>query len=173
MQSFLPNPPSNNPSQPKLVLGTGVRNPKFVEESETWAQGFFSRLKGYLTERPIKVPSNLPTDLRGDQFGEGGFWDNLRAAFQPVPPELRGPVRSRMTVEWKPWYLNYWDNLRELISPPKLAPLKVTSKPVKVKDIWSKDEKMGISQLTSLLVHAGLIVLIAVPIIFPKILPIT
>jgi periplasmic protein TonB len=35
-----------------------------------------------------------------------------------------------------PWYKNFVQNLKDTISPPKLPPLEVTSKPVAVKDIW-------------------------------------
>jgi protein TonB len=150
---------------PKVILAPGTKLPRFVEEEQSWARGFFSRLHGYLTERPVKVPANAPNDLRGDTFGQGGFWDNLKEALRPVPASARGPVHSRMAVEWKPWYRTYWENLRDAIAPPKLPPLKVTSKPVKVRDIWSKDEKFGIAQGLSLAVHVALVVLITVPII--------
>jgi periplasmic protein TonB len=35
-----------------------------------------------------------------------------------------------------PWYRSLIQNIKELISPPKLPPLEVTSRPVAVKDIW-------------------------------------
>jgi periplasmic protein TonB len=35
-----------------------------------------------------------------------------------------------------PWYQSFAQNLKDLIRPPKLPPLQVTSKPVAVKDIW-------------------------------------
>lgn len=35
-----------------------------------------------------------------------------------------------------PWYKSLIENIRDTISPPKLPPLEVTSKPVAVKDIW-------------------------------------
>jgi TonB family protein len=35
-----------------------------------------------------------------------------------------------------PWYRTLYGNIKEVISPPKLPPLEVTSKPVAVKDIW-------------------------------------
>jgi TonB family protein len=37
-----------------------------------------------------------------------------------------------------PWYKSIVENIRELISPEKLPPLELTSKPVEVKDIWGK-----------------------------------
>jgi len=36
----------------------------------------------------------------------------------------------------EPWYRSLYQNIKELIDPPKLPPLEVTSKPVAVKDIW-------------------------------------
>jgi TonB family protein len=36
----------------------------------------------------------------------------------------------------EPWYVSFVANINELINPPKLPPLEVTSKPVAVKDIW-------------------------------------
>jgi periplasmic protein TonB len=36
----------------------------------------------------------------------------------------------------EPWYKSLLQNVKDLISPPKLPPLEVTSKPVAVKDIW-------------------------------------
>src|ERR1044071_2906652 len=35
-----------------------------------------------------------------------------------------------------PWYKSFIQNIKDLINPPKLPPLEVTSKPVAVKDIW-------------------------------------
>jgi periplasmic protein TonB len=44
---------------------------------------------------------------------------------------------SRLTLEsGAPWYQSFVQNIKELINPPKLPPLEVTSKPVAVKDIW-------------------------------------
>src|SRR5579864_5257844 len=37
-----------------------------------------------------------------------------------------------------PWYKSIVENVREMISPEKLPPLEITSKPVEVKDIWGK-----------------------------------
>ena len=37
-----------------------------------------------------------------------------------------------------PWYKSLYENISELINPPKLPPLEVTSKPVAVKDIWGQ-----------------------------------
>jgi protein TonB len=59
-----------------------------------------------------------------------------------------------------PWYKSFAQNLREIINPPKLPPLDITSKPVAVKDIWSKDENKGFAGVGSLLVHSAFIALL-------------
>ena len=82
--------------------------------------------------------------------------ENFKEWFKPTPKA----VSSRMTVDWQPPYKVLWQNLRDLISPPKLPPLKVTSQPVKVKEIWSKDKAFGPSQAIALAVHVGITVLI-------------
>lgn len=35
-----------------------------------------------------------------------------------------------------PWYSGFFQRVKDLISPPKLPPLEVTSRPVAVKDLW-------------------------------------
>jgi len=61
----------------------------------------------------------------------------------------------------QPWYASFIQNLRELIHPPKLPPLEVTSKPVPVKDIWGfyggHRKHAGIS---SLLIHVGVVAIL-------------
>ena len=96
-----------------------------------------------------------------DEYG-GGVGENFKEWFKPTPKA----VSSRMTVDWQPPYKVMWQNLRDLISPPKLPPLKVTSKPVKVKDIWSKDKAFGPSQAIALAVHIGITVLIFSPLLY-------
>lgn len=36
----------------------------------------------------------------------------------------------------EPWYKSLVQNIKDLVNPPKLPPLELTSKPVAVKDIW-------------------------------------
>jgi periplasmic protein TonB len=59
-----------------------------------------------------------------------------------------------------PWYKNLVNNIRELINPPKLPPLEVTSKPVAVKDIWGGGENKGKAGISSLVIHGGVIALL-------------
>jgi TonB family protein len=46
------------------------------------------------------------------------------------------PVAVVATGLEQPWYRSLVQNVQDIIHPPKLAPLDVTSKPIPVKDIW-------------------------------------
>ena len=113
-------------------------------------------------ERPVKIAKHV----RGDVFTVaeygGGVAENFKEWFKPTPKA----VSSRMTVEWQSPYKVMWQNLRDLISPPKLPPLKVTSQPVKVKDIWSKDKAFGPSQAIALAVHIAVTALVFSPLLY-------
>jgi TonB family protein len=45
---------------------------------------------------------------------------------------------SRLLVEAaeEPWYISLFRNVRDIVNPPKLPPLVLTSRPIPVKDIW-------------------------------------
>jgi len=55
-----------------------------------------------------------------------------------MPPENAGAHLGRLMAEIPdvPWYRSLYGNLRDLICPPELPPLEVTSRPVEVKGIW-------------------------------------
>jgi protein TonB len=155
---------SNNPNTAPSRL------PRFVVPQESWAGGFFSRLKSFLTDRPLQLPRSAgPGAFSQTTFG-GGFFENFKEWLRPLPPSARGPINPRMEVAWKSWHTSVWENLRDAIAPRKLPPLKITSKPVKVRDIWSKDENFGLAQAMSLAVHLIVAALLVVPII-QKVLP--
>lgn len=61
-----------------------------------------------------------------------------------------------------PWYKSFAANVKELINPPKLPPLEVTSKPVAVKDIWGRSGDKRTAGLTSTAIHIGVITLLVV-----------
>ncbi|MBI1896622.1 MAG: TonB family protein [Acidobacteria bacterium] len=60
------------------------------------------------------------------------------------------------------WFTSFVANIKELIHPPQLAPLEVTSKPVPVKDFWARDDKKGIAGISSLALHGAVIALMLV-----------
>ena len=147
---------------PKVILPEGKTAPRLGGSQKPLSRGFISNLRDFLMERPVKIAKNVRGDVfTVDEYG-GGLAENFIEWFKPTPKA----VSSRMTVDWQPPYRVMWQNLRDLIAPPKLPPLKVTSKPVKVKDIWSKDKAFGPSQAIALAVHIGLTALIFSPLLY-------
>src|SRR5438128_1287245 len=69
---------------------------------------------------------------------------------------------SRLLAESfeEPWYKSLAQSVKELIHPPQLPPLEVTSKPVAVKDIWGLYGRKRESGLLSLAIHTGVVVLL-------------
>lgn len=67
---------------------------------------------------------------------------------------------NRLLVVDEPWHRAFARNLRELISPPKLPPLQVTSKPVAVKDIWGDYRYGKQAGITSTAIHVIAIALL-------------
>ncbi|HYB61534.1 MAG TPA: energy transducer TonB [Methylomirabilota bacterium] len=159
--SIAPRPEEGKPKA--VVLPAGESVPKFGATDRALSDGFVSNVREFLTERPVKAPRNIRGAFKEDVFG-AGFLDNLKEYFKARPKRLSGEIAKGMTVDWQPWYRTFYQNLRDAIAPPKLPPLKVTSQPVNVRSIWSRDEAFGPSQIAALAVHIGLIVLLVVPI---------
>ena len=68
-------------------------------------------------------------------------------------------------MNWGAGFGSFGQRLKEAFFPPKLPPLKVTSRPVKVKDIWSRDENFGRTQAISVGLHVLAILLLLLPIL--------
>ena len=60
----------------------------------------------------------------------------------------------------EPWFRSLYRNVRELLDPPKLPPLQVTSKPVAVKDIWGQYERQKKSWMMSLAMQSAVVALL-------------
>ncbi|MGD0957015.1 MAG: energy transducer TonB [Candidatus Acidiferrales bacterium] len=146
-------------SEPTLRLG---RLPSPSHESPI--RSLFSNLKDFLAERPAKIRPGTSTSFAMPEFG-AGFGDNVKEFFHSGP---RGNVKSGLLVDWheEP---SLWRNLRDWIAPPKLPPLKTTSKPVAVPEIWSKNTQFSWVQGLSVAFHViaiGLIILL--PLLLPE-----
>lgn len=57
-----------------------------------------------------------------------------------------------------PWFVSLVRNLKELVRPPQLPPLQVTSRPVAVKDIWGLYRRSGRSSAMSVGIHVTVVV---------------
>lgn len=141
---------SRSNSEPTLRLGH-LGSPS----QESSLKSLFSNLKDFLTERPLKSRAGDP-----DAFGKSGFGtgpvDNFKEFLKAGP---RGRVDSGLLVNWNE-EPSLWRNLRDWISPPKLPPLQTTSKPVPVKEIWTKNTQFSKVQLVSIAFHVVAISLV-------------
>src|SRR5436309_6247671 len=126
--------------------------PKFNAPDILIPDNFWSNLKQFLTERPIKVRERKDAPFTQTSFG-AGFFGNLAESLRSTPGGNR-PVNSRLAVSWGVGFGSFGTRIKEFFSPPKQPPLPPGIKPVKVRDIWSKDENFGSSQALAILVHA-------------------
>jgi protein TonB len=165
MISLLPTQP-----QPTGVSGSAaaasptaqrqVPLPRFGTPTKFVTEGFWANLKQFLTERPIKLRGDVHSPLMPETYGDG-FKENLKSAFKssPVP---KGVGNSRLEVAWGAGFGGFTDRIKEVFFPAKLPPAQFTSKPVKVKEIWSKDENFGWVQAVSVGLHAAVIALLVI-----------
>ncbi len=132
--------------------------PRFGAPPHLVSDRFWSNLKQFLTERPVKVVERPGAPFTRNAFGSG-VGENLKEflSSRPVP---KGPINSRLAVNWGTSFGGFFYRIKEFLAPTKLPPLRVTSKPVKVKDIWSKDENFGWTQVMSMAIHAGVFALV-------------
>ncbi|HZP34032.1 MAG TPA: energy transducer TonB [Candidatus Acidoferrales bacterium] len=157
------NPASRTVETSHLNLPPGSSAPSFRPSRRLQSPTFWTNLKDFLTERSIRVPKNARQEVFYTEGIQDSFSDNLKSLFRPSPRLTGAAAASGMVVDLEPTYRVFWRNLRDLISPPKLPPLKVTSKPVPVRPLWAKRKEYSVAQMVSVGVH----VVIAVLIIWP------
>src|ERR1700730_16313658 len=157
-------PAAPNPNAPQAEPVPAFALPNFRTPERVVTDGFWSNLKQFLTEKPIKVNPNAHSTLMPEEYG-GGFNDNLKDFFssRPVP---KGPVNSRLAVNWGANFGGFGYRIKEFFSPSKQPPLPPGIQPVKVKEIWSKDENFGWTQVISIGLHAVVMGLLAIPLIW-------
>lgn len=152
----------DQPSGQKLDL-------KFTRKAinrESWTKTFWSNVKDFLTEKPIKIPRGSEPGVFASQSFGSSFSDNFKDFFlKPIPRSARGKMKSDLLVESQGWFATFWANIRDTIAPRKLPPLKVTSQPVDVPEIWSKNKQFTRVQALSIALHVAVIVLIIVPLL--------
>src|ERR1700752_4657332 len=136
MQRLNLNPKTRDPRTAHLNLGSGS-TPSFPPSRQLQSTSFWTNLKDFLTERSIRVPRNARQEVFYTEGVDSSFSESLKSFFRPAP-RIKGPVASGMVVDLEPTYRFFWRNLRDLISPPKLPPLKLTSRPVPVRPLWAK-----------------------------------
>jgi len=123
---------------------------------------FWSNLKQFLFERPVKVIERSDVPFTKNSFGSS-MGENLKFFFSS-PAAPKHVTNKRLEVDWGGNFGGFLDRLKELFHPPKPAPLPPGIKLVKVKDIWSKDENFGWTQAIAFAAHASIIALLIAPI---------
>ncbi len=124
------------------LTGPHLRDPEFLSDIIPWYQSLLANLREFLNPpRRLKVPAYVP----GAQL-------------------YRAP---QIELEIRPWHESFLATVRELLGPKRpLPPLPVTSKPVEVAEIWETrayQAQLQQTQAVSLIAHAALILLVAIP----------
>jgi len=166
MQTFNINPTARDPQTAAVQLPAGQSGPRFAPGRQLRPPSFWTNLKDFLTERSVRLPRNAQQDVFRNDGLDTSFAESFKAFFRPAPrkgPATDGAVPAGMVVDLEPGYLVFWHNLRDLISPPKLPPLKLTSKPVPVRPLWGKRKEFSLAQGISIGLHALVAILIIVP----------
>jgi periplasmic protein TonB len=135
--------------------------PDFGTPAHLMPDNFWSNLKQFLTERPVKIQERGDVPFHKNTFGSGLF-ENIKFYFS-APAASKRPVDKRLEVDWGGNFGGFGERLKEFFNPSKPAPLPPGIKPIKVKDIWSKDENFGWTQLIAFAVHAGVVALLITP----------
>ncbi len=161
MQEFKISQPAQRSDVPRVRLPEGPA-PRLGSDLGLKSHGLWSNLKDFMSERSVKVPRNArQTVFRTDGLNNN-FADSLKAAFKT--PRVNKVSGSNMLLEQPPEYRVLWHNLRDLVAPPKLPPLKLTSKPVPVRPLWARNKQYSRVQMIALAVHALFLAAIVVPI---------
>ena len=143
------------------------RAPRLLTGPGQWGGSFFSNLAEFLTERPVRLPAGRGRLPFTPEATPENFLETFKIAMSAEPRGARGADASPLLVHRASVWAQFRQNVRDLISPPKLPPLKVTSAPgPPPKDIWSRDENASKAQWLSALVHGLVVVLLGVPLIY-------
>ncbi len=140
--------PETNPKVARQERGA----PEFLAfpQSKPWLFSFFANLKEFFfppNEPPLVITSRpvSPKELGAGAFiyspnldaESSGSSPRRSSAFQPgVSVDSDHLARLAATGTEVPWYVEFYENVRDYFFAPKLPPLEVTSKPVQVKSIW-------------------------------------
>jgi protein TonB len=154
----LSNPRRSGPEEVIPVPRSAL--PDFGAPAHLMPNDFWSNLKQFLLERPVKIIERKDVPFTRNSFGSG-LGENLKF-FLSAPKARKGPINKRLEVDWGGNFGGFMGQLKEFFSPTR-AVMPAGIKPVQVKEIWSKDENFGWTQAIALAAHAVIIALLIVP----------
>lgn len=157
----------NQKSNPSPLTAQGFGLPRLVTGRDSGLKAFFSNLRDFLFERPVKVRATGQHGAFTDPGFGAGMLQNLVELLRSTPRSARGPVHSAMVVEWQPWYRNFWTNLSAAFKTQRLPPLPKGSQPVP--EIWSRNEGFKRAQVISVAAHVVVTLILVVPFL-PKLM---
>ena len=137
--------------------------PEFGTPAHLMPVNFWSNLKQFLFEAPVKIIERGDVPFTKNSFG-AGMLENLKF-YVSAPATPKRPTNKRLEVDWGGSFGGFSERVKDFFNPPKPAPLPPGIKAVKVKDIWSKDENFGWTQAVAFAVHAGVVALLVTPFI--------
>jgi TonB family protein len=155
----LRNPKRVGPEEAVPVPNSAM--PQFDRPAILMPDDFWSNLKQFLFERPVKVNERADAPFGKVKFGSG-LRENL-SFFLSSPAAPKTAINKKLEVDWGGSFGSFGDRLKEFFNPSKPAPLPPGIHPVKVKEIWSKREGFGWTQAISIGLHGALIALLLVP----------
>ncbi|HKF51624.1 MAG TPA: energy transducer TonB [Candidatus Acidoferrales bacterium] len=159
------NPQSNPQPNEASAPGLDLKLTRKAANRQSGFSNFWSNLRDFLNERPVKVRrGSEPSPFEQEGFGSS-LSDNFKEWLRPLPRSARGAANSDLLVSSKGGFATFWQNIRDVIAPKKLPPLEVTSQPVDVPEIWSKNTQFTKVQALSLAIHVAVIVLIVLPLL--------
>jgi TonB family protein len=135
--------------------------PDFGTPAHLMPDHFWSNFKQFLFERPVKIIERSDVPFTKNSFGTGMI-ENLKFFFS-APAVSKRPMNKRLEVDWGGSFGSFTERLKDFFHPPKPAPLPPGIKPIKVKEIWSKNENFGWTQAAAFAVHAAVIAVLVVP----------
>ncbi len=83
--------PATPPAGARGNAVPGPRVPLLAVEQQSWFKNFFSSLKDFLAERPVKLPPKAGSAggaFTGEPFG-GSFFENMLEWLRPLPASAR------------------------------------------------------------------------------------
>ncbi len=91
--------------------------PDFDTPANLMPNDFWSNLKQFLTERPVKITERSDVPFTKNNWGSG-IKENLSFFFSS-PAMPKGPINKRLEVDWGGNFGSFTERLKEFFSPSK------------------------------------------------------